>query len=86
MDGTVISLIARSHEHIRLSKVKPKRIFVKDQLLLCNHTPSPDNFNVLANEDQKFCFKTMEKLLIQRDKSCLKNKISSAHMYLFDSV
>lgn len=86
MDGTVISLIARSHERIHLSKVKPKRISMKDQLLLCNHTPSPDNFNVLPSKYQKFCLKTMEKLLIKRDKSCLKNKISSAHMYLFDSV
>ena len=62
----------RSSEHIGLSflidkKAKPKESSIKDYLLLCNHTPSLDDFSVLAQKDMKFCLEIKERFLIKRD-------------------
>ena len=64
--------LIRSGKHIDLSlvtneKVKPKEISVKDNLLLCNHTPSLDDFSLLVHEDQKFCLEINESLLIKQE-------------------
>ena len=63
----------RIGEHIGISsltrkKVKPKGSAVGDHLLLCNHFPSFENFNVLTKENKKLLLELKESLLIIRDK------------------
>ena len=67
-------------------KVKPKGSAVSDHLLLCNHSPSFENFSVLTNENKQFVLELKESLLIMRDKPSLKRKIRSALLYLFHKV
>ena len=81
-------LNVRIGEHIGISlltmkKVKPKG---SDHLLLCNHSPSFENFNVLIKENKKFLLELKESLLIMRDKPSLNRSIRSAPLYLFDKV
>ena len=66
----------RIAEHIGISpltrkKVKPKGSAVSDYLLLCNHSPSFENFSVLTKENKKFLLELEEDLLIIRDKPSL---------------
>ena len=51
-------LNVRIGEHIEISpltrkKVKPKGSAVTDHLSLCNHSPTFENFSVLAKENKK---------------------------------
>ena len=64
-------------------KVKPKGSAVSDHLLLCNHSPSFENFSVLTKENKKFLLELKESLLIMRDKPLNKN-IRFAPLYLLD--
>ena len=53
-------------EHIGISpmtkkKVKPKGSAVSDHMLLCNHSPSFENFSVLTKENKKNCTKIERK-------------------------
>ena len=78
-------------EHIGISsltknKVKPKGSAVSHHLLLCNHSPSFENFSVLTKENKKFLLELKESLLIMRDKPSLNRNIRSAPLYLFDKV
>ena len=78
-------------EHIGISpltknKVKPKGSAARDHLLLCNHSPSFENFGVLTKENKKFLLELKESLLIMRDKPSLNRNIRSASLYLFDKV
>ena len=66
-------------EHIGISpltknKVKPKDSAVSDHLLLCNHSPSFENFSVLTKENKNFLLELKESLLIMRDKPSLNRK------------
>ena len=84
-------LNVRIGEHIRISsltrkKVKTKGSTVSDHLLLCNHSPSFENFSVLTKENKTFLLELKENLLIMRDKSSLNRNIRSAPLYLFDKV
>ena len=84
-------LNVRIGEHIGMSllarkKVKPKGTAVSDYLLLCNHSPSLENFSVLTKENKKFLLESKESLLIMRDKAFLNRNIRSAPLYLFDKV
>ena len=84
-------LNVRIGEHIGISlltrkKVKPKGSAVSDHLLLCNHSPSFENFSVLTKENKKFLLELKESLLIMRDKPSLNRSIRSAPLYLFDKV
>ena len=81
----------RIGEHIGISTltrkiVKPKGSAVSDHLLLCNHSPSFQNFCVLTKENKKFLLELKESLLIMRDKPSLNRNIRSAPLYLFDKV
>ena len=83
-------LNVRIGEHIRISsltrkKVKPKGSAVSDHLLLCNHSPSFENFSVLTMENKKFLLELKENLLIMRDKPLNRN-IRSVPLHLFDKV
>ena len=54
----VIHLNVRIGEHIRTSpltkkKVKPKGSAVSDHLILCNNSPSFENFSVLTKENEE---------------------------------
>ena len=49
-------------------KVKPKNSAINDHLLLCNHSPSLENFSVLTKENKKFLLELKESLLIMRGK------------------
>ena len=54
-------LNVRIGEHIGISpltrkKVKPKGSAVSDHLLLCNHSPSFENFSVLTKENKSSCW------------------------------
>ena len=85
----VIHLNVRIGKHIGISpltrkKVKSKGSALNDHLLLCNHSPSFENFSVLTKENKKFLLELKESLLIMRDKSSLNRKIRSALLYLFD--
>ena len=87
----VRNLNVRIGEHIGISplarkKVKPRDSAVSDHLLLCNHSPSFDNFSVLTKENKKFILELKESLLIMRDKPSLNRNIRSAPLYLFDKV
>ena len=84
-------LNVRIGEHIGISpltrkKVKPKSSAVSDYLLLCNHSPSFENFSVLTKENKKFLLELKENLLIMRDKPSLNRNIRSAPLHLFDNV
>ena len=84
-------LNVRTGEHIRISpltkkKVKPKGSAASDHLLLCNHSPSFENFSVLTKENNKFLLELKESLLIMRDKSSLNRNIRSAPLHLFGKV
>ena len=84
-------LNVRIGEHIGISlltrkKVKPKGSAVSDHLLLCNHSPSFENFSVLTKENKKFLLELKESLLIMRDKPSLNRNIRSAPLCLFDKV
>lgn len=67
------------------NKVNPKDNSTKDNLLLCNDTPSLDNSSALVFEDMKFRLEIKENLLIKRDKPHRKN-IYSAQLRLFHKV
>ena len=45
-------------------KVKPKDHAVSDYLLLCNHSPSFENFSVLTKEKIKFVLELKKNLVI----------------------
>ena len=84
-------LHVRIGEHIGVSpltrkKVKLKSSAVSDHLLLCNHSPSFENFSVLTKENKKFLLELKENLLVMRDKSSLNINIRSPPLYLFDKV
>ena len=84
-------LNVRIGEHIGISsltkkKVHPKDSAVSDHLLLCNHSPSFENFSVLTKENKKFLLELKESLLIMRDKPSLNRNIRSAPLYQFDKV
>ena len=54
----VIHLNVRIGEHIRTSpltkkKVKPKGSAISDHLILCNNSPSFENFSVLTKENEE---------------------------------
>ena len=55
-------------------------------LLLCNYSPSFENFGVLTKENKSFIMKLKESLLIMRDKPSLNRNIRSAPLCLFDKV
>ena len=87
----VRDLNVRIGEHIGISpltkkKVKAKGSAVINHLLLCNHSPSFENFSVLTKENKKFLLELKESLLIMRDKPSLNRNIRSAPLYLFDKV
>ena len=67
-------------------KVKPKRSAASDHLLLCNHSPSFENFRVLTNENKKFLLELKESLVIMRDKPSLNKNIRSAPLCFFDKI
>ena len=84
------TLNVRIGEHIGISplttkKSKPKGSTVSDHLLLCNHSPSFEDFSVLIKENKKFLLELKESLLIMRDKPSLNRNIRSAPLYQFDS-
>ena len=85
-------LKVRSGEHIGISpltfnKVKPSaESSVRDHLLLCDHSPSFDDFTILTHGNNKFLLETKESLLIKLIKPELNKNISSAPLYLFDTV
>ena len=87
----IIHLNVRIGEHIGISpltkkKVKPKGSAISDHLLLCNHSPSFENFTVLTKGNKKFLMKLNESLLIMRDKPSLNRNIRSAPLYLFHKI
>ena len=80
-------LKVRSGEHIGISpltfnKVKPS---VRDHLF-CDHSPSFDDFTILTHGNNKFLLEIKESLLIKLIKPELNKNISSAPLYLFDTV
>ena len=62
-------LKVRSGEHIGISpltfnKVKPSaESSVRDHLLLCDHSPSFDDFTILTHGNNKFLFRNQRKLI-----------------------
>ena len=89
--GEYVRQGVRTGEHIGISpltkkKIQPKGSPVSDYLLLCNHSPSFDNFSVLTKENKKFLLELKESLLIMRDKPSLNRYIRSATLYLLDRV
>ena len=84
-------LNVRIGEHIGTSlftrkQVKPKNSSVVDHLLLCNHSASYDDFNILTHDNKRFLLGLKESLLIMRDKSSLNRNITSTQLCLFDKA
>ena len=85
-------LKVRSGEHIGISpltfnKVKPSaESSVRDHLLLCDLSPSFDEITILTHGNNKFLLEIKESLLIKLIKPELNKNISSAPLYLFDTV
>ena len=84
-------LNVRIGEHMGISpltrkKAKPKGSVASDHLLLCNYSPSFENFSVLTKGNKKFLLEFKESLPITRDKHSLNRNIRSAPLYLFDKV
>ena len=82
-------LNVKTGEHIGISpltkkQVKPKSRSVADHLLLCNHSVSYDDFNILTRENKMVLLELNESLLIMRDKPSLNRNITSAPLQLFD--
>ena len=72
--------------HLTGKKVKidnNKRTAIQDHLLCCNHSPSFEDYSVLARESNDFKLKIMESLLIARDKPVLNKADSSLPLELF---
>ena len=74
----------RTYRNLTKKKFKLKGSDVSDHLLLCNHSPSFDNFGVLTKENKKILLGMEESLLIMRDKPFLNRNIRSAPLHLFD--
>ena len=55
---------------------------VKDHLLFCVHTPSFDNFSILAYSQNNFILEIEESLLIMRDNPVLNKMIIRHDMYI----
>ena len=85
-------LKVRSGEHIGISpltfnKVKPSaESSVRHHLLFCDHSPSFDVFTILTHGNNKLLLEIKESLLIKLIKPELNKNISSAPLYLFDTV
>ena len=82
-------LNVRTGEHIGITpltrkQVKPKYSSVINNLTLCNHSASYDDFGILTRENEKFLLELKERLLIMRDKPSLNRNITSTPLYLFD--
>ena len=82
-------LNVKTGKHIGISpltkeQVKPKSRSVANHLLLCDHSPSYDDFSILTRENKTFLLELNESLLIMRDKSSLNRNITSATLHLFD--
>ena len=78
-------LNVRIGEHIGISPLTKKGSAVSNRLLLCNHSPSFENFSVLTKKNKKFLLELKEILLIMRDKPLNRN-IRSAPLYLYDKI
>ena len=85
-------LKVRSGEHIGISplsfkKTKPsKEGSIRDHLLQCGNNPSFDEFTILAHGNKKYLLEIKEILLIKCNQPVLNKNISSATLYLFDTV
>ena len=82
-------LNVRIGEHIGISpltneKIKPKVSSISDHLLLCNHSPSFDDFSILSLDNKKYLLEIKESLFIKKDKPSLNKNVTSAPLYLFD--
>ena len=55
-------------------------------LLFCDHSPSFDVFTILTHGNNKLLLEIKESLLIKLIKPELNKNISSAPLYLFDTV
>ena len=92
IDGTDRHLKVRSGEHIGISpltfnKVKPSaESSVRDHLLFCDHSLSFDEFTILTHGNYKFLLEIKESLLMKLIKPEPNKNISSAPLYLFDTV
>ena len=85
-------LKVRFGEHIGISPLTFNKVkttaesSVRDHLLYCDHSPSFDDFNILTHGNNKFLLEIKETLLIKLIKPKLNKNISSAELYLFDTV
>ena len=90
--GTERHLKVRSRTHIGISplvfnKAKSSaESSVRDHLLFCDYSPSFDDFTILTHGNNKFLLEIKESLLIKLIKPELNKNISSAPLYLFDTV
>ena len=56
---------------------------VKDHFLICDSTPSFDDFSILTSESNDFKLLLMESLLINRDNPTLNKTVKSFPLELF---
>ena len=79
----------RASEHLGTSALTGKsavssRTAVKDHLFTCDHSPSFDDFSVLASSNKNFRLKLMESIFISRDGPILNRTIKSTPLFLFN--
>ena len=81
----------RTCEHLGISHFTGKRVkidnnkltTIQEHLLCCYYSSSYENFSILTRESNDFKLEIMKRLLIARDKSCLKKVDFSLPLELF---
>ena len=81
----------RIYEHLDISHLTEKKVkidnnkltAIQEHLLCCNYSQSFEDFSIMTRESNDFKLKTMESLLIARDKPILNKVDSSLPLELF---
>ena len=86
----------RTCEHLGISHLTEKKVriynnklmAIQEHLLCCNYSPSYEKISILTWESNDFKLKTMESLLIARDKPCLNKvyEITGYHMMIYHII
>ena len=81
----------RIYEHLGISHLTEKKVkidnnkltAIQEHLLCCNYSQSFEDFSIMTRESNDFKLKTVESLLIARDKPILYKADSSLPLELF---
>ena len=83
-------LTVKSGEHIGISNLTNNRVQTRNDnavchhLLICNYSPTFEDFSILNHENKKYLLELKENLLIMRDRPSMNRNVRSAPLYLFE--